>query len=156
MNVSLQDWARNGRLIEHNTSAQEISDLLGVADRDIQNCQVAGLSPDWQLGIAYNSVLQMATAALAASGYRASRESHHYWTLQTLTFTMGLDKGTIGQLDQFRKKRNISDYERAGIVSDQEAKEMIALARKLRKDIEKWLRAHYPDLMKSTIGVKRA
>lgn len=154
--MSLQDWARNGRLIEHNTSAQEISDLLGVADRDIQNCQVAGLSPDWQLGIAYNSVLQMATAALAARGYRASRESHHYWTLQTLTFTMGLDKGTIGQLDQFRKKRNISDYERAGIVSDQEAKEMIALARKMRKDIEKWLRAHYPDLMKSTIGVKRA
>ena len=147
MNVSLQEWAKNGRLIEHKSSPREISDLLGVADRDIQNCQVAGLSPDWQLGIAYNAVLQMATATLAARGYRASRESHHYWTLQTLTFTMGLDKASIGQLDQFRKKRNISDYERAGIVSDQEAKEMIALARKMRKDVGKWLRVHYPELM---------
>jgi hypothetical protein len=122
--------------------------LLGVADRDIQNSQVAGLSPDWQLGIAYNAVLQIATAALAARGYRASRESHHYWTLQTLTFTVSLDKETLGQLDQFRKKRNISDYERAGIVSDQEAREMIALARKMRRDVEKWLRTHFPELMR--------
>jgi hypothetical protein len=65
-----------------------------------------------------------------------------------LTFTVGLDKETIGQLDQFRKKRNISDYERTGIVSDQEAKEMIVLARKMRRDVEKWLRAHYPELMR--------
>jgi hypothetical protein len=61
---------------------------------------------------------------------------------------VGLDKETIGQLDQFRKKRNISDYERTGIVSDQEAKEMIVLARKMRRDVEKWLRAHYPELMR--------
>jgi hypothetical protein len=148
MKVSLQEWARSGRLIRHKTSPQEISDLLGVADRDIQNSQVAGLSPDWQLGIAYNAVLQIATAALAARGYRASRESHHYWTLQTLTFTVSLDKETLGQLDQFRKKRNISDYERAGIVSDQEAREMIALARKMRRDVEKWLRTHFPELMR--------
>jgi hypothetical protein len=61
---------------------------------------------------------------------------------------VGLDKETIGQLDQFRKKRNISDYERTGIVSNQEAKEMIVLARKMRRDVEKWLRAHYPELMR--------
>ncbi len=30
--------------------------------------------PDWRFAIAYNAALQAATAALAASGYRASRE----------------------------------------------------------------------------------
>jgi hypothetical protein len=49
-------------------------------------------------------------------------------------------------LDKFRQKRNISDYERAGLVTEQEAKEMISLAKQLRKDIEHWLRALYPKL----------
>jgi hypothetical protein len=51
-------------------------------------------------------------------------------------------------LDKLRQKRNISDYERAGAVTEQEAKEMIIMAVKLRADVAKWLRAHYPDLTK--------
>jgi hypothetical protein len=38
----------------------------------------------------------------------------------------------IAQLDKFRKKRNIGSYEHAGVVSEQEAKEMFALAKTLR------------------------
>jgi hypothetical protein len=53
----------------------------------------------------------------------------------------------ITQLDKFRKKRNISDYERAGAVSEQEAKEMFALAENLRNEVEKWLRSNYPELL---------
>jgi hypothetical protein len=49
-------------------------------------------------------------------------------------------------LDKFREKRNISDYERAGLVTEQEAKEMMALAKQLRHDVEQWLRTHYPEL----------
>jgi len=76
--VSLKEWSRSGWLIEHKTSRQEIIDLLSIADRDIADCQISTLSPDWRLNIAYNSALLSATTALAASGYRASREMHHY------------------------------------------------------------------------------
>ena len=145
--MSLPEWARNGWLTKHKTSAQEIAALLGLSDRDLKSCQAVGLSADWQLGIAYNAALQAANAALAASGYRASREAHHYRVIQSLAFTVGVNKDTIAYLDQFRKKRNISDYERAGTVSDQEAKEMIALARRLRKKVEEWLHAKYPKLL---------
>jgi len=41
----------------------------------------------------------------------------------------------------FRKKRNISDYLRAGQVSDQEVIEMIALAKKLRKQVAECIKA---------------
>jgi len=51
-------------------------------------------------------------------------------------------------LDKFREKRNISDYEKAGLVTEQEAEEMIALAKQLRDDVEQWLRAHYPSLVR--------
>ncbi|HCK99574.1 MAG TPA: hypothetical protein DHW42_05645 [Candidatus Marinimicrobia bacterium] len=70
----LQNWLNNGWLAEHRASSQEIAALLAVADRDLSDCRTSGLSPDWQLNIAYNAALQTATAALAASGYRAPCE----------------------------------------------------------------------------------
>ena len=145
--MSLQDWLKNGWLIEHRTSPQEIADLLGVADRDLAQCQTPGLDPDWQLSIAYNAVLQLAAAALAAAGYRASREAHHYRVLQSLAYTLKSDVSLIIRLDKFRKKRNLGEYERAGMTSDQEAKEMLVLARSLRKEVEDWIRSNIPGLL---------
>jgi len=142
----LKDWLKNGWLVEHRTSRQEISDLLSVADRDPVQCQVSGLSPDWRLSIAYNAALQLAKAALAAAGYRASKEAHHYRAIQSLAYTIKADKKLIAQLDRFRKKRNISGYERAGVVSEQEAREIFSLAKNLRDEVEKWLRSNHPDL----------
>ncbi|MGB2930046.1 MAG: hypothetical protein WBB70_14170 [Desulfobacterales bacterium] len=49
--MSLQNWLNNGWLTEHRTSSQEITALLGVADRDLTDCKTSGLSPDWQLNI---------------------------------------------------------------------------------------------------------
>ena len=88
-----------------------------------------------------------ATAALAASGYRASREAHHYRVFQSLEFTVEADPKLIRSLDAFRKKRNLSSYEMGGTVSDKEAKEMSALARDLRTRVERWIRSEHPDLL---------
>ena len=145
--MSLKDWANNGWLVEHRTSHQEINDLLSVADRDLRDCAAKGLSEDWQLAIAYNSVLQSATAALAACGYRVSREAHHYRVIQSLALTIGMDAIQVSRLDAFRKKRNISDYERAGIVSEAEALEMVEIAYMVRKTVEDWLRQNHSHLL---------
>jgi uncharacterized protein (UPF0332 family) len=145
--VSLQDWLKSRWLIEHQTSRQEILALLSMADRDLAQCQTPHLSPDWQLNIAYNAALQAATAALVAAGYRAAREAHHYRVIQSLAHTIEADPHLIIQLDKFRKKRNITEYEQAGAVSEQEAKEMFALAKKLRDEVEKWLRSNHPELL---------
>ncbi len=107
----------------------------------------AGLSADWRLNIAYNAALQVAATALAAEGYRTARESHHHRAIQSLAHTLRTDPGVIIQLDGFRKKRNISDYERAGGVSEQEAQEMAALADRLREDLIHWLRKEHPRLI---------
>lgn len=105
------------------------------------------ISADWRLAIAYNAALQVATAALAASGYCASREAHHFRTIQSLAFAIEADPALIAQLEAFRKKRNISDYERASAVSDQEAEEMVALAERFRKLFKDWLRVCHPNLV---------
>jgi len=118
-----------------------------MADRDLTQCQTPHLSPDWQLNIAYNAALQAATAALAAAGYRASREAHHYRVIQSLAYTVKADESLIAQLDKFRKKRNIGSYERAGAVSEQEVKEMVALAKDLTDEVITWLKKKHPELL---------
>lgn len=147
--MSLSDWRSYGWLIEHQPTVSEIRDLLVVMDRDLADCRVEALSPDWRLSIAYNAALQAATAALAAAGYRASRESHHYRVIQTLADTVGASSTTVARLDLFRKKRNQGGYERAGAVSSQEALEMIELAEDLVADVRRWLASRHPELLES-------
>jgi len=118
-----------------------------MADRDLAQCRTPNLSPDWQLNIAYNAALQAATAALAAAGYRAAREAHHYRVIQSLAHTIKANESLITQLDKFRKKRNIGSYEWAGVVSEQEVKEMVALAKDLRDGVIAWLKKNHPELL---------
>ncbi len=146
--MTLKDWARNDWLSVHRTRPEEIRALLAVADRDLKSCRAAGLDLDWQLGIAYNAALQLAAAALAAAGYRVAKgAAHHHYVIQSLAYTLGCDAGLISRLDALRKKRNISDYEMAGSVSDQEAAEMLRIARDLRARVEAWLREKHPGLL---------
>ncbi len=147
MKVSLQSWSENGRLRAHQTSSREIAELLKAVDRDLADAQLHGLSADRRFATAYSAALLVATVALAASGYRAPQEGHHYWTIQSLAFTMKLDAKTIEQLDTFRKKRNITDYERVGMVSEQEIREMLAVAKKLRATVVEWLQKNHPELV---------
>lgn len=145
--MSLQDWLKSGRLKAHKTSSREIARLLALADRDLADAQINGLSADRRLATSYNAVLQVATAALAANGFRARQEGHHYWTIRSLDFTMNLGSKTVEKIDRFRKKRNISDYEMTGMVSEQEVGEMLSLARDLRTVVEEWLHDNYPELL---------
>lgn len=145
--MSLKNWQLNGWLAAHATSPREIADLLAVADRDLQDCTVSGLSADWRLNIAYNAALQSATAALAACGYRAVREAHHFRVIQSLVYSIDLPATVVTQFDFFRKKRNIGGYERAGMVSDHEADEMLSLAKNIRNKVENWLSENHPELL---------
>ena len=123
--MSLQSWLESGRLRAHKTSSSEIAELLKAADRDLADAQLHELSADRRFATACTAALLVATIALAANGYRAAQEGHHYWTIQSLAFTMKLDAKTIDQLNTFRRKRNIADYERVGMVSEQEIGKML-------------------------------
>jgi hypothetical protein len=146
--MTLEQWLNNRWLVEHETSQDEIDGFLSLVERDLQNAAVAGLSPDWGLAIAYNAALQCALAALAAHGFRPGRgSSHHYYAIQSLQFTLGIDDAVIRTLDAFRKKRNIADYERAGVVTSTEVGELIELATDLRDRLSAWLSSNRPDLL---------
>lgn len=143
------DWLKNGWLVEHQTSAQEIADLMAAVERDLADCRAPGLSADWRLSIAYSAALRSATAALAAEGYRASRDQYHFRVINSLAFTIEAEEKLIALLDRFRKKRNIGLYDRAGVASEQEAQTMMELAQRLRDEVEAWLGKKHPELLET-------
>jgi hypothetical protein len=120
---------------------------LAVADRDLTDASVPGLSADWRLNIAYNATLQLASAALVAAGYRAGREGHHHRPIQSLRLTVSAPSAVVDQLDLMRRKRNIADYQQAGRILDCEANEMHDLARLLRRTVAAWLSKEHPELL---------
>jgi hypothetical protein len=91
--------------------------------------------------------LQFANIALHAEGYRAAGEGQHYWTFQSLANTLNYDADLVSIFDKFRKKRNITDYQQAGIITAKEVDEIIKLTKKLRKHVTDWLQREHPELV---------
>jgi hypothetical protein len=134
MKMSLVDWHKRGIVQKHAASSQEILALLAVADRELADAGVAGVSADGRFRAAYNAVLSLAAAALHAEGYRTPGNvaGHHARTLQSLALTLGIEDALADQLDVCRKKRNISTYDVAGAISEEEVKALLQIAQRSR------------------------
>jgi hypothetical protein len=147
--MGLEDWFRNGWIEKHETTPEELEQLLLAADQDICNAELIGLSADWRHNIAYNAALRCATAALATAGYRARPDLRHYRTIQSLILTIGSEMHDVcACLDKARKSRAEAVYEHSGTISDAMANEVLELAKTLRKQVETWLRNNHPHLVK--------
>ncbi|MHA1794618.1 MAG: HEPN domain-containing protein [Promethearchaeota archaeon] len=144
--MSLSEWEKNGWLKLHKTSRHEIQNLLKIIERDLQDCKVPSVSPDWRFAIAYNAALHCCSVALYCRGYKPARgQSEHYRVIQSLPLTMGEQFTEIRDyLNACRAKRNISDYDAAGTISESEVIELINTAEELFEELRKWLPKNFP------------
>jgi len=53
-------------------------------------------------------------------------------------------------LDNCRRKRNVSEYDTAGAVSEKEADDLLRTAQALKDQVENWLEASHPELTEPT------
>jgi hypothetical protein len=144
--VNLRNWADSGWLLVHETSSGEIAELLAVADRGIRDARIEELSPDARVGLAYQAALAAASTALAAAGYRATRERHHERVIDSLLHTVQVDSGVVRELHRWRRARNTMTYERLGTVTASEAAEFVEFVQDFRKRVKAWLAKEHPGL----------
>ena len=126
----------------------QVARLMAAAERNIADAQLPGLSSENRFDAAYKAIMQLATVALNANGYRTltSKPGHHQTTLQSLPLTIGLPQPRVIMLDALRKQRNLADY--AGDpVPDAAASECLASARELLALVRAWLGANKPELL---------
>lgn len=145
--MSLEKWAEYGWLKAEPTSPGEIASLLGIVFRDLHDAGVEAISEDRRFEAAFNAARTTANIALRASGYRTSTQlGHHLKTIESLEFTVKANSMLIQKLRVFSKKRNATNYDSAGNVSDQELAEIIGVAGELQQMVTIWLRSQYPEL----------
>jgi hypothetical protein len=124
--MSLAKWAEYGWLRQQASSPDEIKGLLSIVDRGLKDAGVGAISTDLRFVAAFGSALQSCTAALRAAGYRpAGQGGHHTRAIESLEHTMGVPAATVHRLLALSRKRNISSYDVAGAVSEQDLQGMI-------------------------------
>lgn len=144
--TSLEIWLQQGWLKRHTTSAQELSEQLAAADRDLDDAR-KDLSHAWRFAIAYTAALRLCGVVLSAAGYRAAREQKHYRTIAAVPLILGQDLRELSNyLNQCRSRRHEVTYESIVNISPEEATELIAAAEELRDLVRDWLAREHAEL----------
>lgn len=147
--MSLDEWLKNGWLRSHKSSPEEITNLLEIIERDLKDASSKELSDDWKFGIAYNAALKLCTVLLHSSGYRPEKNLAHYRTLQSLPLILGDKyKSEADYLDVCRKKRNETEYDFAGNISEDEVEELLNFCTELKTEVFAWLKKNHKNLIK--------
>ena len=149
----MKSWKKlkqENRIKDHKTSAEEVISLLAVVKRDLSDARLKGLSDDRRFATAYNAALQLCKLVIACSGYRVSGLGHHQVTFEAAQIALK-EKGE-SYCDYFeicRRKRNVLDYDMAGVVTEVEAGELLLKTSEFSEIVETWLNTNFPHYLES-------
>lgn len=124
-----------------SVSNEELADHLRKARHDISLAQkVADLDLDWGYTIAYNGILQAALTFMYYKGFRPKGEAKHYNTFRFLKAALPKSYSEeINRLQKLRQKRNKAVYQRSGIISEKEARDIISFSAKFLEEITSFM-----------------
>lgn len=145
--MTLQKWLEYGWLRPHKSGKKEISDLLRIIDRDLQDA-AGDISADWRFGIAYNAALKLCTILIYAEGYRPEKNLKHFRTIQSLPLILGKKHDQDAKyLDTCRNKRNVAEYDYVGGITEDDVAELVGYVNELRDEVLRWLNENHPELL---------
>jgi len=130
-----------GRITPQTFAPQEVADLLAAAEARLGDAGVEGHSNDTTFTLAYDAVRAAAEAVMAAEGYRpTSGEGQHAAAFEFLEEAEG-DRWEeeAREFERARRKRNVSQYRRFGLITETEADELRASARLFIGEVRQWL-----------------
>jgi uncharacterized protein (UPF0332 family) len=143
----------NRRMIERTSvSDDEIAEHLGIGRHDIELAQLVSTQDlDWSFNIAYNGILQTATAYMRFKGYRPRGEAKHYNTFVFLARALPAEYvHDIDRVQKMRTKRNQAVYDTRGAISEKEVKDILDFAQRFTAEITELLPERIVALSKET------
>jgi len=147
--MSLQQWLENAWIIPIEPSAQVVGDLLAIADREIRDASLEGMSPDGRFDHAYDAIRSLCEVALHSCGYTVPKGGRkHERAIESLKFTFGNEWAEdVDFFDRCRRRRHQSIYERAGVAQPRDADDLLGAAKRLREEVREWLKRNHPNLV---------
>ena len=146
--MSLDDMFRRGELERLPPTVGEIPAMRRTICRRTEDAANPTNHHETRLEQAYTAILNCALAALRAEGARAVRGAgQHVHILESLCFTVGVEKERLGYYQTLRSLRHRGLYEGFTDVPQSQAEEAVTEARWLQDRLEAWLADRHPELM---------
>lgn len=147
--MTLQQWVSNGWLIQTEPTPEETRNAIQIAERELADASLDGISPDGRFEHAYNAVRSLCHAALHANGFQVPKgQRQHERVIESLKYTLGPDwSDDVDFFDQCRRMRHKSMYDTVGIARYEDATELAEAGRKLETAVKKWLADNRPHLL---------
>ncbi len=142
-------WAK---LLANNTvttlpaTKAELANLRSIVARSLKDVKAPGLSADARFIMAYDAARTLSLIIVRATGYRPKTVGGHYNTFVALETADPAFAALSTYFDGCRIKRNASEYDFAGGVSDTDANGLLKTVQQFRIDAEAWIKTHHPKL----------
>jgi len=109
----------------------DVQRLLGKMEHDLQAAENEEAT-DWIIKKVHEAILNGCTAVMAAQGYRAKLGSwHHYVTIRFAQLASPEHQRLLDRAEMLRRRRHQVTYGASFVVSEEEAKGVLELARRL-------------------------
>ena len=128
------------------SSKSELDSLRTIVARCLSDTNATGLSDEQRFIIAYDAARTLALMVVRAAGYRPKKFGGHYNTFEGLSAADPVFRIVSSYLQICRMKRNDSEYDAAGGITDKDADALVSSVTQLQSDVEGWIRAHHPAL----------
>jgi hypothetical protein len=146
--MNLEQWVQNNpdELKPEKPNQSAIKELVSVAEREITDAKSVS-SSEGKLTHAYAACLSIARSALAVCGFRirGGARSHHYMSVASLEYTIGLSYDEVREIQNYRQARHQSIYDFASVVSESKAECALDTADKLLERYREWIKVNHPE-----------
>ena len=142
-------WAQ---LLANNTvtalapTKVELDNLRSIVARSLKDVAVPGLSVDARFIMAYDAARTLSLIIVRAAGYRPRTVGGHYNTFVALETADPAFAALSAYFDGCRIKRNRSEYDAAGGVSETDAAGLVATVHRFAIDVDAWVKTRHPNL----------
>lgn len=126
----------------------ELDNLRSLVARSLSDVASLGLSTDMQFIVAYDAARTLSLMIVRAAGYRPKAVGGHYNTFLALEAADPEFSTLSAYFDGCRIKRNASEYDFAGAVTETDAEGLLATVRQFAIDAEAWISTNHPGLDK--------
>jgi uncharacterized protein (UPF0332 family) len=136
--MSLDRLLKEGSIHVFEATRDEIDKAIEIARRDFAFAEkIFEENLDWCFSIGYNAVLQACRAYMFHLGYRPSNTEAHKATFEFMQYAVDEPfKKYIPYFDRARRKRHRTLYDEVGLITENEARELLKKAKEFLAHIE--------------------
>jgi len=136
----------NNNVTRQPATRKELGNLRSIVSRSLKDVSAPGLSADARFIMAYDAGRTLSLMIVRASGYRPRASAGHYNTFLALETADRQFAKLSAYFDGCRIKRNASEYDFAGGVTDTDADGLLKTVQQFAIDAEAWIKAKHPTL----------